>query len=480
MPHSSRWTETLRIVNLARRPFVNTRPVLRVTFLIGVLGLGLLLTNIWLYQGFWRSSAESRRALSELNQQLNAEQNALRQLDSALGQLDLGEQNEQITYLNRLIAYRTFPWSELFDRLAGVLPDDVRLTSLQPELVPEGKLRAERRRREALARQRQNQARAAARRGAEPQPTRSEKPRTDALAEDEVLLRIAGAAKTDEVLALFVDALFADPAFREPILDQETWDENSNVLTFTLAVIYRPGMAPVTPPADAAGLYASATPAGEATAESQVAAGGPAAGAGGPFTGGLTPPSSTVPPSAATQGAAGQGVPGHQRPPQAGASEPVVGSILPPGRVPAARDPNFGRPADRFFSDRTPSGGRALPPSAGTPSAGTPLGGTPLGGTPLGGTPSGGTPSGRATGDPSGFLFGQPGGQPRATPPQQPGGQPLATPPPSGGLRPSPPSFVNPNASSAARLRGGGSGLAWLRGTLRGIVTWMLGEEGTG
>jgi Tfp pilus assembly protein PilN len=197
-------------LNLARRPFINTRPVTRVTLILWILGLLLLLGNVSLFWNYRSGSAEKLAELDHLRQEVQRQQQSVQQLEQRLASLNLEQQNKQVRYLNRKIAERTFSWSLLFDRLAEVLPDGVRLTSLSPRA--EGPKRAGRREQEDLA----------------PDDGR-------------VQLSIEGLAKSDEDLFSFVDRLFAHEAFDEPDFSRESRADVNDPLEFDVQVTYLPG-----------------------------------------------------------------------------------------------------------------------------------------------------------------------------------------------------------------------------------------------
>ncbi|HYU32080.1 MAG TPA: hypothetical protein VEW48_07945 [Thermoanaerobaculia bacterium] len=196
-------------LNLARRPFVNTRPVTRVSMLLWVLGLLLLFGNVSLFWNYLSGSAEKRAELDRLVQDRQRQEQTVAQLQQRLASLDLEQQNKKVTYLNQKIAERTFSWSLLFDRLAEVLPNDVRLTRLAPRPVDK-------------------------KAGGRPE---------DELAprDDRVLLVIHGKSKSDEALLDFVDRLFAHDSFDEPDFSRETREQDDNLVDFDVQAIYIPG-----------------------------------------------------------------------------------------------------------------------------------------------------------------------------------------------------------------------------------------------
>jgi len=206
----------MRDLNLSRRPFLNTRPVTRVALLLWLLGALLLLGNVTLFWNYLSGSTEKRDELARMEKQVEKEQESVGRLEARLAGLDLEKQNEQVEFLNRKIAERTFSWSLLFDRLTETLPDNVRLIQLQPGAIG----------------------------GSERPGARGTRTRTDGraapLASDRVPLIIAGEAKSDEELLRFVDNLFAHTAFDNPNLLEEARTEDNSRILFTLNVIYLP------------------------------------------------------------------------------------------------------------------------------------------------------------------------------------------------------------------------------------------------
>jgi hypothetical protein len=203
-------------LNLSRRPFLNTRPVTRVALLLWALGGLLLLGNVTLFWNYLSGSTEKREELVRLEEQVERERELVGRLEARLDGLDLEQQNEQVEFLNRKIAERTFSWSLLFDRLTETMPDNVRLVQLQPAAIGE----------EERTRTRSR--------------TRTESGRAAPLASDQVPLVIAAEAKGDEDLNRFVDNLFGHPSFSNPNLLQEARSEGENLIRFNIHVTYLP------------------------------------------------------------------------------------------------------------------------------------------------------------------------------------------------------------------------------------------------
>jgi hypothetical protein len=335
-------------LNLAQRPFVNTRPVERVAAILWVLGVALLAWNLKLFKGYLGSSQSTRGKLATLERDIAGEQRTNAELQGQVGNLGLDQENREVTFLNRKIEERTFSWSLLFDRIAEVLPDQVRLLRLTPSNVVQREIGL----------------------GARPSARELNPP--------PVVLTLHCEAKDDEALLRFVDNLFAHPAFSEPNLENEQ-REDSGLLRFDLTVQYQPN-APTDltqtrtrpsrttrprqttrttgttrpeqkvetlralPPAT--GMLAPTAPAGGGTGGAGVAAAPPPAaapGAGSPAGAGLVrvAPPPRWPGVGGPRGPAAPGVPGRPRPsaPPPGTSEPP-----PPAQRPPAASQGPGNP----------------------------------------------------------------------------------------------------------------------------------------
>jgi Tfp pilus assembly protein PilN len=197
-------------LNLARRPFTNTRPVTRTAVLLWLLGILLLLGNVSLFWSYLSGSGEKRAELARMERQVEHGQRDVARLEDRLANSDLDQQNKQVRFLNRKIAERTFSWSLLFDRLAEVMPDGVRLNRLSPSgLVDKDSREFD------VQRGRDNR----------------------------VTLIIAGEAKSDEAVLQFVDNLFAHPAFEDPDLSHDSREDNG-LVKFDIQVKYLPAGTP--------------------------------------------------------------------------------------------------------------------------------------------------------------------------------------------------------------------------------------------
>lgn len=214
-----------RPLDLALRPFVNRRPVMRLAVLLWLAGGLLLAGNVWLYWDFLTGRGNVHARRQQVEREIEIEERRIAALSEQLAAFDLADQNEQVAYLNQRIDQRRFSWSRLFDELAELLPRDVRIQSLTPGGADGG-------------------SRARTRRAAE------------VVGDGKVLLRIQAEARSDEAILDLVDALFSDPDFERPNLLQQSADQGGWT-RFDIEVIYHPP-APSEGPAGAEILPAGA------------------------------------------------------------------------------------------------------------------------------------------------------------------------------------------------------------------------------
>ncbi|HEY0553007.1 MAG TPA: hypothetical protein VGG20_02005 [Thermoanaerobaculia bacterium] len=211
-------------LNLARRPFLNSRPVVRASLLLWLLGALLLLGNVSLFWNYRQRSADKREQITRGEAEIANQQAASSKLQRQLDGFNLEAQNQKVDFLNKQIQERSFSWSELLDRLAARLPHDVRLNRLSPVTGQKAEKEFQRQHSERRA-----------------------TPRTS----DQVPLSIVGETRNDEALLSFVDSLFKAP-FSDPQWSREERLEGGKLTTFEISVQYRPGPAPAAA-GDAAG-----------------------------------------------------------------------------------------------------------------------------------------------------------------------------------------------------------------------------------
>ena len=198
------------VLNLARTPFVNRRPMLRLAGVLGLAALALTVVNIWNYWQHFAGRGQQRDELTQLTERTAEERAQLEQALTTLEGFDISWQTDQIEFLNAKIAERTFSWSDLFDDLSEVLPRSVRIERVTPKLGFSQSGRPGRVR------------------GSLRHPG------------DEVFLDLTGAAEQDEALLELVDAFFDHDRFRRPDLQSESRIGDAGSVGFAMGVVYSP------------------------------------------------------------------------------------------------------------------------------------------------------------------------------------------------------------------------------------------------
>ena len=192
-------------LNLARDPFLNTRPVERFRRTAWIVGALLLVLNVLLFLQSRSASTDLRLQLGVMREAIAGESGEVDELRRALIRLRPQDQASRILFLNQKILQRTFPWGELFDHIGEVLPRNVRLTTLVPQ-VESGRLD-------------------------------DDGEMTDYGAK--VALSIDGVARDDQQHLRLLDAFFAHPAFEDPDLGFERRLDDGSV-RFAVRVGYLP------------------------------------------------------------------------------------------------------------------------------------------------------------------------------------------------------------------------------------------------
>jgi Tfp pilus assembly protein PilN len=125
-------------LNLAARPFRDYRPVYAAVVVMALLTAFLALNNVDTLLKYRTETKTTRGDIALLEQQTADEQRKADALAQRLRGVDLKLLSTQTEFANAQLAQRAFSWSELLDRLERVLPDDIRLQSVNPTFDKEG------------------------------------------------------------------------------------------------------------------------------------------------------------------------------------------------------------------------------------------------------------------------------------------------------------------------------------------------------
>lgn len=127
-------------INLASEPFRRDRAsIVGATAVGGVLVvlLGILIYLAVIEKHATADTVATRDRMDRQDRQLTRE---LAQLNRTLQQPDTSEVLEQSVFLNELIRRKGVSWTQLFADLEKVLPPDVRLISIRPQINSNGRV----------------------------------------------------------------------------------------------------------------------------------------------------------------------------------------------------------------------------------------------------------------------------------------------------------------------------------------------------
>jgi type IV pilus assembly protein PilN len=127
-------------VNLASEPLHGVRPMLVASGAAGVMLLGLLALLISLTVMERGQLADTGRALGGLQSQLKAMEAEQAKLEAVLRRPENAEVLERNAFVNALLYRKGISWTKIFDDLEKVMPHNVRLFSIRPQVNAENEI----------------------------------------------------------------------------------------------------------------------------------------------------------------------------------------------------------------------------------------------------------------------------------------------------------------------------------------------------
>jgi len=121
-------------VNLASEPFRHHRPMLAASAATGVLLVALLAFLLYLAVNESGQVVETRRAIGQLQQQARALAAEQAGLEATLRRPENAEVLDRSLFYNSLLYRKGISWTRIFDDLEKVLPHNVRLISVRPQV----------------------------------------------------------------------------------------------------------------------------------------------------------------------------------------------------------------------------------------------------------------------------------------------------------------------------------------------------------
>lgn len=127
-------------LNLASEPFRRDRPMLAALAVGCAVLAGLLAYQVGLAVQARDEAASAREALARVQDQLGLLNTQQARLEATLRQPRNAEALELNLMLNSLLQRKGISWTRIFSDLEEVLPHNVRLVSIRPEVTPQNEV----------------------------------------------------------------------------------------------------------------------------------------------------------------------------------------------------------------------------------------------------------------------------------------------------------------------------------------------------
>src|SRR5580658_1183429 len=130
-------------INLATRPYEDARQFwLRWGLGVGALAALTLFLLFWTVSE-WRHAGRDRQEIARLNAQIKERDDERAQAQAFLDQAANRSTRDQSQFLNGLIQRKAFSWTRVFEDLEQVMPPNLHVVSLRPELSDENQMKLE-------------------------------------------------------------------------------------------------------------------------------------------------------------------------------------------------------------------------------------------------------------------------------------------------------------------------------------------------
>src|SRR5437868_1957616 len=117
-------------LNLAKRPFVNTRPANVVTVFLALIGIALTIASWRTVTAYRDESKKTRLDIASLDREIARLEDRRRAAEASLGRYNIPELNMSAGEADQLARRRAFSWTRLLTRLEAVLPTECRVVSI--------------------------------------------------------------------------------------------------------------------------------------------------------------------------------------------------------------------------------------------------------------------------------------------------------------------------------------------------------------
>jgi type IV pilus assembly protein PilN len=130
-------------INLASEPFRRDRAMFAASVVVGLLMLISLGLLVWLAVNEHRMMADTRGEMAGLEAQIGKLNAETAKLETTMRRADNAEVLERSLFLNGLLARKGISWTKIFSDLESVMPHNVRLASVRPQVTPQNQVMLE-------------------------------------------------------------------------------------------------------------------------------------------------------------------------------------------------------------------------------------------------------------------------------------------------------------------------------------------------
>ena len=116
--------------NLARRPFVDTRPANLTAIFLAVLVAGLSFVAARTVTRYFADSSRTRATISSLRTAIAGLEEDRRRAEASLARIDVSALAAEVEDANEIALRRAFSWTRFLTRLEKTLPADIRIAAI--------------------------------------------------------------------------------------------------------------------------------------------------------------------------------------------------------------------------------------------------------------------------------------------------------------------------------------------------------------
>ncbi|MGZ5428722.1 MAG: hypothetical protein ACXWFS_06920 [Thermoanaerobaculia bacterium] len=116
--------------NLARRPFVDTRPANLTAGILAVLVAALSFVAARTVIRYFADSSRTRASITSLRAEISSLEEARQKAAASLARVDVASLASDVEDANEIALRRAFSWTRFLTRLEKTLPSDLRIASI--------------------------------------------------------------------------------------------------------------------------------------------------------------------------------------------------------------------------------------------------------------------------------------------------------------------------------------------------------------